>query len=108
MKEADMKSKRNIGETINLSLSFKINLSLSEVNYRVSSFKTEITLEKLGQEPQLKCFQNVEMYGREYLFIDFVWRNVSGMFRGVRVLFIDISVNLEIKDFIQLRIQQKL
>ena len=45
----------------------------------------------------------------EDTFINFVCRNVSGMFSGVGVLlecwFNDVSVKMEIIDFIQLRIK---
>ena len=45
---------------------------------------------------------------REDSFIDFVWRNVPGTFRGVGVLSLDVSVKIEIIDFLQPRIKQKL
>ena len=38
-----------------------------------------------------------------YSFIDFVWRNVSGMFRGVGVMLHDVSVKMEFIDFLQSR-----
>ena len=41
-------------------------------------------------------------------FIDFVRRNVPGTFRGVRVLLLDFSVKMEIIDFLQQKIKQKL
>ena len=41
-------------------------------------------------------------------FIDFVRRNVPGTFRGVGVLLLDVSVKIEIIDFLQPRIKQKL
>ena len=37
---------------------------------------------------------------KEDSFIDFVWRNVSGTFKGVGVLLLDVSANMEIIDFI--------
>ena len=43
---------------------------------------------------------------REDSFIDFVRRNVSGMFRGLQVLLLDVSVKVEFIDFIQPRIKQ--
>ena len=45
---------------------------------------------------------------REDLFIDFVQRNVTGTFRVVGVLLLDVSVKMEIIDFLQPRIRQKL
>ena len=45
---------------------------------------------------------------REDSFIDFVRRNVSGTFRGVGVLLLDVSVKIEIIDFLLQRIKQKL
>ena len=43
---------------------------------------------------------------REDSFVDFVWRNVSGTFREVGVLLLDISVEMEFIDFLQPRIKQ--
>ena len=40
--------------------------------------------------------------------MNFVWRNVPGTFRGVGVLFLDVSAKTEIIDFLQPRIKQKL
>ena len=45
---------------------------------------------------------------REYSFSDFVQRNVPGTFRGGRGLFLDVSVKIEIIDFLQPKIKQKL
>ena len=46
---------------------------------------------------------------REDSFIDFLRRNVLGTFGGgVGVLLLDVSVELEIIDFLQPRIKQKL
>ena len=45
---------------------------------------------------------------REDSFSDSVQRNVPGTFRGVGVLFLDVSVKIEIIDFLQPRIKQKL
>ena len=45
---------------------------------------------------------------REDSFIDFVQRNVSGTFREVGVLLLDVSVKMEIIDFLLPRIKQKL
>ena len=42
----------------------------------------------------------------EDLFIDFVRRNVPGTFRGVEVLLLDVSVKMEIIDFLQPRLKQ--
>ena len=41
-------------------------------------------------------------------YIDFVWRNIPGTFMGVVVLLLDVSVKMEIIDFPQPRIKQKL
>ena len=43
---------------------------------------------------------------REDSFIDFVWRNVSGTFRGVGILLLDVSVKMEIIDLLLPRIKQ--
>ena len=45
---------------------------------------------------------------RKDSFIDFVRRNVSGTFREVGVLLLDVSVKMEIIDFLLPRIKQKL
>ena len=45
---------------------------------------------------------------REDSFIDFIRRNVPGTFRGVGVLLLDVSVKMEIIDFLQPIIKQKL
>ena len=45
---------------------------------------------------------------REDLFIDFVQRNIPGTFRGVGVLLLDVSLKMEIIDFLQPRTKQKL
>ena len=43
---------------------------------------------------------------REDSFIDLVWRDVSGTFREWRFLLLDVSVEMEIIDFLQPRIKQ--
>ena len=48
------------------------------------------------------------LFLREDSFIDFVRRNVPGTFRRVGVLLFDVSVKMEIIDFLQPRIKQKL
>ena len=45
---------------------------------------------------------------REDSLIDFVWSNVPGTFREVGVLLLDVSVKIEIIDFLQPRIKEKL
>ena len=45
---------------------------------------------------------------REDSFIDFVSRNIPGTFRGMGILLLDVSVEMEIIDFVQPRIKQKL
>ena len=40
--------------------------------------------------------------------IDFVWINVSGTLGGLGVLLLDISVKMEIIDFLLPRIKQKM
>ena len=49
----------------------------------------------------------VDSFGKGKL-IDFGRRNVFETFRGVRVLLLDVSLKLEIIDFLQPRIKQKL
>ena len=40
------------------------------------------------------------------ILIDFVWRNVPGMFRGVGVCCLTVKIKIEIIDFLQPRIKQ--
>ena len=49
---------------------------------------------------------NTHRIFREDSFIDFVQRNVSGTFRGVGVLLLDVSVKMKFIDFLQSRIKQ--
>ena len=45
---------------------------------------------------------------KEDSFINFVLRNVPGTFGGVEVLVLDVSVKMEIIDFLRPRIKQRL
>ena len=45
---------------------------------------------------------------REDSFINFVWRNTCGTFRKVEVLLLDVSVKMEIIDFLLPRMTKRL
>ena len=78
--------------------------SISKWFTRISQHQTQVE-DKLQMTEVLKQNQL-----REDSFIDFVRRNVPGTFGGggVGVLLLDVSVKMEIIDFLQPRIKQKL